>query len=51
MSAIPQSRRVPEQYDHLIEGSRLILNSTVQVVSALPQSRHAILTALYRDTA
>ena len=32
-------------------GEAYLFNSTVQVMSAIPQSSQAILTALYRDTA
>lgn len=39
---------VPEQFDHLIEVSRLI---SLQDMSAIPQSREASLTAMYRDIA
>ena len=38
----------PVESDHLIGGSRRML---FPVMSAIPQSRQAILTALYRDTA
>ena len=39
---------VPEQYDRLMEGSRLV-HSGLRV--QFPKSRQAILTALYRDAA
>ena len=43
-----QGGDVPEQYDRLIEGGRPY---SFRVMSAVPQSRQAISTALNRDTA
>ena len=49
--APPRGDGVREQYDGLIGGSRLIHSYSFQAIGATPQSRQAILTALYGDTA